>query len=126
MVSTCLLSFPLFLCDVEVDQLSLLPVFRSFLTIHLDQLALSVANIVVVGAGENIAATKGVRSFSLLDAVDPLALVNSNIFLVLVGTFSLSDALRPLSVVNVSVGVRVLAFSVLLVLFVVAFIFESI
>ena len=65
----------LLLGDVEVDQLSLFPILRPFLTIFLDQLALTMPDIVLVRAGEDIAAAECVDTRSLLDPIIPISLI---------------------------------------------------
>merc|ERR1719357_2497155 len=119
-----LLSLPLLLGDVETDELPLLPVFRPLLAVGLDEFSLAVANVVVVSSGEDVAGAEGVNAVALLDPVLPLSLVHSSVVLVLVGSLSLPDALVPLTVVNVTVGIRVLALPVLLVLNILSLILE--
>ena len=64
--------------DVEVNELSFFPVFRPFLTVGLDELALSVPHVVLVGAGEDVAGAEGVLTLALLNTVSPLAFIAGN------------------------------------------------
>ena len=71
-----LLLFPL-LGNVEVYQFALLPIFCPLFAVGLDQFSFAVADVVVVGAGEDVAGSERVNAVALLDAVHPLALVTA-------------------------------------------------
>merc|ERR1719369_1202356 len=114
MLISSLFLFLLF-SDVEVNELSFFPVFRPFLAVGLDELALSVPHVILVGAGEDVAGAEGVLTLALLNTVSPLAFIDSSIVFVFIGSFPVSDSLLPLAVVDVTVGVSVLPFAVLLI-----------